>query len=78
MGDSDAETLSNVTQGEFDFDDDSFEAISEDAKDFIDNLLLKDKRYFFICLFLLSGTLSLLVVTADNLYKQFGSRSGMT
>ena len=47
MGDSDAETLSNVTQGEFDFDDDSFEAISEDAKDFIDNLLLKDKRYSF-------------------------------
>ena len=40
MGDSDAETLSNVTQGEFDFDDDSFEAISEDAKDFIDIISL--------------------------------------
>lgn len=45
MGDSDVETLSNVTHGEFDFDDESFEEISEDAKHFIDHLLIKDKRY---------------------------------
>ena len=44
MGDSDAETLSNVTVGDFDYEDDSFDGISEDAKDFIDHLLLKDKR----------------------------------
>ena len=51
MGDNDGETLSNVTHGEFDFEDDSFEAISEDAKEFIDHLLVKDKRYgqlFFV------------------------------
>ena len=45
MGDNDAETLSNVTVGDFDYEDDSFEGISEDAKDFIDHLLVKDKRY---------------------------------
>lgn len=44
MGDNDAETLSNVTVGDFDFEDDSFDGISEDAKDFIDHLLVKDKR----------------------------------
>ena len=42
MGDNDAETLSNVTQAEWDFNDDSFDEISADAKDFITKLLIKD------------------------------------
>ncbi|XP_055343188.1 myosin light chain kinase, smooth muscle-like [Paramacrobiotus metropolitanus] len=42
MGDNDAETLSNVTQAEWDFEDESFDHISADAKDFITKLLVKD------------------------------------
>lgn len=42
MGDNDAETLSNVTQAEWDFEDESFDAISADAKNFISRLLVKD------------------------------------
>lgn len=43
MGDSDTETLSNVTQGEFDFDDEAFEAVSDDGKNFVEQLLVKNK-----------------------------------
>lgn len=45
-GDSDAETFANITRAEFDFDDDAFVAISDDAKDFITSLLIsrKEKR----------------------------------
>ncbi|XP_060064239.1 myosin light chain kinase, smooth muscle-like isoform X2 [Ylistrum balloti] len=39
MGDTDAETLSNVTAGEFDFDDEAFEDISNHARDFIEKAL---------------------------------------
>ncbi|CAG0898521.1 unnamed protein product [Cyprideis torosa] len=44
MGDDDMETMSNVTVGEFDFDDEAFDEISEDAKDFIRKLLVKNKE----------------------------------
>ncbi|KAL3854884.1 hypothetical protein ACJMK2_014120 [Sinanodonta woodiana] len=44
MGDSDVETLSNVTRGDFDFEDVSFEQISDDAKDFILRLMVKNKK----------------------------------
>ena len=44
MGDNDSETLSNVTCGEYDFDDEAFEDISDNAKDFIQHLLVKNKR----------------------------------
>ncbi|GAV09499.1 hypothetical protein RvY_19031-2 [Ramazzottius varieornatus] len=46
MGDDDTETLSNVTNAEWDFEDECFDTISDDAKDFITNLLVKraDKR----------------------------------
>ena len=43
-GDNDAETLVNVTSGEYDFDDESFEDISNSAKDFIGQLLVKRKE----------------------------------
>ncbi|KAK8787194.1 hypothetical protein V5799_023031 [Amblyomma americanum] len=43
MGNSELETMANVTRAEYDFDDESFDAISEEAKDFIAKLLLKDK-----------------------------------
>jgi serine/threonine protein kinase len=45
LGDNDNETFSNITRGEFDFEDDAFEKISEDAKDFISSLIIKRKEY---------------------------------
>ncbi|KAK4304915.1 hypothetical protein Pmani_023160 [Petrolisthes manimaculis] len=44
MGDNDSETFANITLAEFDFDDDAFSAISDDAKDFITSLLIKKKE----------------------------------
>ncbi|KAK3082773.1 hypothetical protein FSP39_005075 [Pinctada imbricata] len=43
MGDSDIETLANVTRGDFDYDDEAFDEISGTAKDFINKALIKDK-----------------------------------
>ena len=45
MGDDDMQTMNNVTAGDYDFDDEAFEEISEEAKDFIRKLLIKDKGY---------------------------------
>lgn len=42
MGDDDLETMANVTIGKWDFNDDTFDHVSEDAKDFITKLLVKD------------------------------------
>ncbi len=44
MGDSDAETFANISGIAFDFDDEAFDPIGEDAKDFIRGLLVKDQR----------------------------------
>ncbi|KAK8746869.1 hypothetical protein OTU49_016869, partial [Cherax quadricarinatus] len=44
MGDNDAETFANITLAEFDFDDDAFSAITDDAKDFITSLLIQQKE----------------------------------
>lgn len=44
MGDTDVETMANVTIAKYDFDHDAFAEISEDAKDFIRRLLIKDKE----------------------------------
>ena len=44
MGDNDAETLNNVTLAEWDFEDEAFDEISEDAKAFIDELLIQEKE----------------------------------
>lgn len=44
MGETDVETMANVTIAKYDFDDEAFEDISNDAKDFIRKLLIKDKR----------------------------------
>ncbi|XP_049937668.1 myosin light chain kinase, smooth muscle-like [Schistocerca serialis cubense] len=42
MGDTDVETMANVTIAKYDFDDEAFNEISDDAKDFIEKLLVKD------------------------------------
>ncbi|XP_052821881.1 myosin light chain kinase, smooth muscle isoform X3 [Octopus bimaculoides] len=43
-GETNGETLSNVTQAEYDFDDETFDEISDAAKDFISKLLVKKKE----------------------------------
>lgn len=42
LGNSDLETMTNVTKAIYDFDDESFDPISDEAKDFISKLLIKD------------------------------------
>lgn len=44
MGDSDVETLSNVTRGDYDFDDEAFDEISDFAKDFINKTIKLNKK----------------------------------
>lgn len=44
MGDTDVETMANVTIAKFEFDEDAFEKISKEAKDFIRKLLVKEKE----------------------------------
>lgn len=44
MGETDIETMANVTIAKYDFDDEAFADVSEDAIDFISKLLVKDIR----------------------------------
>ncbi|NXK93974.1 MYLK protein, partial [Formicarius rufipectus] len=44
QGDTDMETLSNVTAARWDFEEETFSDISHQAKDFISQLLQKDPR----------------------------------
>ncbi|XP_059479974.1 myosin light chain kinase, smooth muscle isoform X2 [Neocloeon triangulifer] len=43
MGETDIETMANVTIANYDFDDEAFNEISSEAKDFIQKLLVKDQ-----------------------------------
>ncbi|XP_047428666.1 myosin light chain kinase, smooth muscle isoform X2 [Mugil cephalus] len=49
QGNSDAETLALVTAAQWEFDEDSFEEITEQAKNFISSLLNKDTRQRMSC-----------------------------
>jgi len=44
MGDTDLETMANVTVSEYDYEDEAFDNVSQEAKDFIDSLLVKDQQ----------------------------------
>lgn len=55
MGDTDIETMANVTVAKYDFDDEVFNDISDDAKDFIGKLLVKEKEYVFFCLVVINN-----------------------
>lgn len=44
MGENDAETFANITRALYDYDDEAFDNISQDAKDFIADLLVKRKE----------------------------------
>lgn len=49
QGNSDAETFALVTAANYVFDEESFEDISDQAKDFISSLLKKDRRLAWFC-----------------------------
>lgn len=49
-GDNDHETYGNITRGKWDFDEDVFDDVSENAKDFISKLIVKDPRFVDIYL----------------------------
>ncbi|KAG7243548.1 hypothetical protein INR49_011104 [Caranx melampygus] len=49
QGNSDAETLALVTAAQWEFDEDSFEEITDEAKNFISSLLNKDTRRRISC-----------------------------
>lgn len=49
QGNNDAETLALVTKACYEFDEESFEDLSDQAKDFIDSLLKKDRRCRLSC-----------------------------
>lgn len=44
MGDNDAETFANITRAYYDFDDEAFDAVSQNARNFISALLVKRKE----------------------------------
>ncbi|XP_055977527.1 myosin light chain kinase 2, skeletal/cardiac muscle-like [Sorex fumeus] len=43
LGDDDTETLNNVLSANWYFDEETFEAVSEEAKDFVSHLIVKDQ-----------------------------------
>lgn len=45
LGETDAETMNFIVNCSWDFDADTFEGLSEEAKDFVSRLLVKEKRY---------------------------------
>uniref|UniRef100_A0A8C4QX12 Myosin light chain kinase 2 n=1 Tax=Eptatretus burgeri TaxID=7764 RepID=A0A8C4QX12_EPTBU len=45
LGDDEPETLSNIASGEWEFEEEAFKNISEEAKDFISSLLEKEKAW---------------------------------
>uniref|UniRef100_A0A8C3TJ45 Myosin light chain kinase 3 n=1 Tax=Chelydra serpentina TaxID=8475 RepID=A0A8C3TJ45_CHESE len=49
LGETDAETMNYIVNCSWDFDAEAFEQLSEEAKDFISKLLVKEKRYL-LCL----------------------------
>jgi myosin-light-chain kinase len=42
LGDSEGETIANITDAKWDFKAEEFESISAEAKDFISKLIVKD------------------------------------
>lgn len=45
MGENDNDTYANINRANYDFEDESFTDISDEAKDFISKLLIKNKEY---------------------------------
>lgn len=49
-GDNDIETLKNVKACDWDFDEEAFRYVSEEGRDFIKRLLIKNKEYVDVIL----------------------------
>ncbi|XP_060693675.1 myosin light chain kinase 3 [Hemiscyllium ocellatum] len=47
LGDHDTETMNNIINANWEFDAEGFESVSEEAKDFVSNLLVKEKSNRF-------------------------------
>lgn len=78
MGDNDQETLSNVTGCEWDFDDECFNEISNDAKDFLEKLLVpRERRVRFFAMVPFDSCSEFPRVT-DHLLLLFNCRDRMT
>lgn len=45
IGKIDLETMVNITKGSYNFDDEVFDSVSDEAKDFISKLLIKDAHF---------------------------------
>lgn len=50
LGDDDNETLNNILACNWDFEDEEFRDVSDEAKDFISKLLIKEKWYIILYL----------------------------
>ena len=44
LGDNDSETYANISEEDYEFDEDYFGALSEDSLDFLEKLLVKDPK----------------------------------
>lgn len=44
MGESDVDTFTNITRADYDFDDEAFDAVSDEAQSFISSLLVHRKE----------------------------------
>jgi serine/threonine protein kinase len=44
MGETDVDTFTNITRADYDFDDEAFDAVSEEAREFIASLLVHRKE----------------------------------
>lgn len=67
MGDNDAETFANITRADFDFDDEAFDSISNEAKGFISELLVKRKELIF-CYYLYNFSFLFLSLDSNMVY----------
>jgi len=80
MGDNDSETFNNITSVEYDFDEPEFDNISQGAKDFITELLKKNKASRMdakMCLdhpWLLEQDVGHTVIKTENLRKFLARR----
>ena len=63
MGETDIQTMANVTIAKYDFEDESFSSVSAECMDFISKLLVKDMRYVVYEL----SKLSFLILIAHQL-----------
>lgn len=66
-GDNDIETLKNVKACDWDFDEEAFRDVSEEGKDFIRRLLVKNKEYVYSSL--LSSLCCSVIISSTLLYS---------